>query len=432
MPAITASSTCAVQMLLVAFSRRMCCSRVCSAMRSAGVAVRVLRDADEPPGHLALAVVARREERRVRAAEAQRHAEALRAADRDVGAELARRRQQRQREQIGRHATSAPASCARSHERRASRAIAPSVAGYCSSTPNTSAANSNAAAIADDAPRCRAAAARVRTTSIVCGWQSSDDEERRRRRRRRLANAYTAPSPRPPRCLVEQRRVRDRQPGQVGDHRLEVEQRLEPALRDLRLVGRVLRVPARVLEDVALDHRRRDAVGVAHADERPPDLVLRRQRAQLVEHRRLGHRRRQLQRAREPDVGGHGLRDQLVERGDAERAQHLGVVARVGADVALRRTSSLGPRSTGHPGCSYSPCSRQERLVRRRVEQSVQLLGVAERHLDHPALVVGIFVDVFGRVRERRVDLDDLAGDRREQVGDGLDRFDRPEDLGLP
>ena len=31
-----ASSTCAVQMLLVAFSRRMCCSRVWSAMRNAG------------------------------------------------------------------------------------------------------------------------------------------------------------------------------------------------------------------------------------------------------------------------------------------------------------------------------------------------------------------------------------------------------------
>lgn len=35
MPAITASSTCAVQMLLVAFSRRMCCSRVCNANRNA-------------------------------------------------------------------------------------------------------------------------------------------------------------------------------------------------------------------------------------------------------------------------------------------------------------------------------------------------------------------------------------------------------------
>ena len=59
----------------------------------------------------------------------------------------------------------------------------------------------------------------------------------------------------------------------VDDHRLEVEQGLEPALGDLRLVRRVLRVPARVLEDVALDHRRRDAVVVAHPDERTEHLV---------------------------------------------------------------------------------------------------------------------------------------------------------------
>ena len=35
--AITASRTCAVQMLDVAFSRRMCCSRVCNASRYAGL-----------------------------------------------------------------------------------------------------------------------------------------------------------------------------------------------------------------------------------------------------------------------------------------------------------------------------------------------------------------------------------------------------------
>ena len=35
MPAMTASSTCAVQMFEVALSRRMCCSRVWIAMRSA-------------------------------------------------------------------------------------------------------------------------------------------------------------------------------------------------------------------------------------------------------------------------------------------------------------------------------------------------------------------------------------------------------------
>ena len=89
-PAITASSTCAVQMLLVAFSRRMCCSRVCSASRYAVRPGAVDRHADEPAGQRALVFVARREERGVRAAEAERHAEPLRRADDDVGADLAR------------------------------------------------------------------------------------------------------------------------------------------------------------------------------------------------------------------------------------------------------------------------------------------------------------------------------------------------------
>ena len=80
-PAITASSTCAVQMLLVAFSRRMCCSRVCNARRNAVRPCAVDRHADEPARQRALVLVARREERRVRPAEAERHAEPLRAAD---------------------------------------------------------------------------------------------------------------------------------------------------------------------------------------------------------------------------------------------------------------------------------------------------------------------------------------------------------------
>ncbi len=56
-----------------------------------GPALRILRDADEAAGHLALIGVARGEKRRVGSAKAQRHAEALRRADRDVGAEFAGR-----------------------------------------------------------------------------------------------------------------------------------------------------------------------------------------------------------------------------------------------------------------------------------------------------------------------------------------------------
>ena len=67
-----------------------------------GAAARILGDPDDPAGHLALESVARGEKRRVRAAVAQRHAEALRAAEGDVRAEFARRSQQRQAEQIRR------------------------------------------------------------------------------------------------------------------------------------------------------------------------------------------------------------------------------------------------------------------------------------------------------------------------------------------
>ena len=85
------------------------------------------------------------------------------------------------------------------------------------------------------------------------------------------------------------------EPGEVGDHRLEVEQRLEPALADLGLVRRVRGVPGRVLEHVALDHRRRDRAVVAHADQAGARPVAVGERAQLAEHvldrARAGQRR---------------------------------------------------------------------------------------------------------------------------------------------
>ena len=75
-------------------------------------------------------------------------------------------------------------------------------------------------------------------------------------------------------CFVEQGSIGDFQPGQVADHGLEVQQRLQPSLRDLGLVRGVGGVPGRVLEDVALDRRRSDRAVVTLADHRGPDLVL--------------------------------------------------------------------------------------------------------------------------------------------------------------
>ena len=113
--------------------------------------------------------------------------------------------------------------------------------------------------------------ARVASTARVCGWRVGvDDEAVRRRLRRRGAPASSPRRPRWPRRAGSRRR--SAAPVRSVDHRLEVQQRLEPALADLRLVRRVRRVPGRVLEHVAPDHRRREGVVVAQADHRarPP------------------------------------------------------------------------------------------------------------------------------------------------------------------
>ena len=68
----------------------------------ADLAARVLRDADEPAWHVALESIARGEERRVRPAVTQRNAETLRTADTHIRAELTRRAQHREREDIRR------------------------------------------------------------------------------------------------------------------------------------------------------------------------------------------------------------------------------------------------------------------------------------------------------------------------------------------
>ena len=87
--------------------------------------------------------------------------------------------------------------------------------------------------------------------------------------------------------LVEQRRIGDLQSCQIGDHRLKIEERFQPALRDLGLVGCVRRVPTGILQHVPLDHRRRDAVGVAHAEVGAEDLVLRGEQTQRFQRLQL-------------------------------------------------------------------------------------------------------------------------------------------------
>ena len=86
-----ASSACAVQMLLVAFSRRICCSRVCKREAQGRWPRESFETPTIRPGMLAFECIARREKRRVRPAVTQRHTKPLGAADGNVRSEFARR-----------------------------------------------------------------------------------------------------------------------------------------------------------------------------------------------------------------------------------------------------------------------------------------------------------------------------------------------------
>ena len=134
--------------------------------------------------------------------------------------------------------------------------------------------------------------------------------------------------------FIEQRRVRDVERGQIGDHRLEIQERFEPALRDLGLVGRVGGVPAGILQDVPLNHRRRDGVGIAGADERTRDDIFLRESAKLGERVPLRRRVGQIQRPIKANVFRNGRVDQRVEILEVDLAQHRAGFIMVRANVA--------------------------------------------------------------------------------------------------
>jgi hypothetical protein len=86
--------------------------------------------------------------------------------------------------------------------------------------------------------------------------------------------------------------------------------------------GRVLGVPARVLEDVALDHRRRDRAVVTHADVAAQHAVLGGERRELGERLAFALRGGRRELTVPADARGDRLLGQVVERLAAERLQH--------------------------------------------------------------------------------------------------------------
>ena len=285
---------------------------------------------DDAAGDVALVGVARREERGVGPAVPHRYPEPLARADGDVGAPLSRWDEQRQGQQVRRRRDERAGSVRRRaqrsivlqipvgprilHQRADDARLEPEAPGRAHR--HLDAAGRGAGAHHGDRLGMTALRHEVHSRTAV--------RADRLRQVHRLGRR---------RGFVEQRRVRHLEAGQVRHHRLEVEQRFQPALRDLGLVGRVGGVPAGVLEDVALDHRGGEAPVVAHANEGAEHVVLRRHAAQRLEHLALALGRRQRQRPAQPDVLGHDGVDQLIERVVAEGLRHLANVVGARADV---------------------------------------------------------------------------------------------------
>jgi hypothetical protein len=124
------------------------------------------------------------------------------------------------------------------------------------------------------------------------------------------------------RTLVE-RGVGHREAGELGDRRLKLEHRLQPALRDLGLVRRVGSQKLRPRDDrvdeggdVVVVHPRADEAGLGVGVR-----VAGGERREAVEHLGLGEAVRELERAVEAQLGGD-VGEQLVGRVDADRLQH--------------------------------------------------------------------------------------------------------------
>ena len=146
------------------------------------------------------------------------------------------------------------------------------------------------------------------------------------------------------RRLIEERRGGDRHAREVADHRLEVDERLHPALADLSLVGRVGGGPRRVFEDVAQDHRGRVAGVIPLTDEAREEQIARGDALEFRERQSLGQGGRQPHRVVTGDRCRHDLIEQAVERRGADGSEHGGLIGRARADVPAAKLGCVFER----------------------------------------------------------------------------------------
>ena len=309
--------------------------------------VHVVADADDAAGEGPLEGVARGDEARVRPPVAHRHAEALGAADGDVRPELAGRPQEREGEEVCGHDDQSPAGVGALAEAPVV-ADRPARVGVLDQDPgDVTGLEVDGLGIDDPDLHTDGLGPALDHGAGLGEDLRVDDEDPLLAAAELDAHAHRLGGRG---RLVEQRSARQGQPGEVGDHRLEDQQRLQPPLRDLSLIGGVLGVPAGVLEHVSLDHRRRHAAVVAEADQRAQEAISTHdpaQRGQGLPLARLALRREivgQREGLGGPDRSRDGRVDQRLQGVEIERPEHLGDLMIARAEVAAHKGVSRGER----------------------------------------------------------------------------------------
>ena len=299
-----------------------------------GVTRRIFRYADNPARHGAFEFIFRREEGRVRAAVAHRHAEALGGAEDDIRALLARRRQQHQRHKVG---SDADYHFARFQLGDQFAVIVDFAGGahLLQQHAEDILVIEHFVGVIDDhveAEGFRTGAHHVQGLRMDIGgneeavgvFQFADAFGHRHR----FGGGGR---------FIEQRSGSDIQPGEIESDLLEVEQRFQAALGDFRLVRGIGGIPARIFQHVALNNRRQLHGGVAHADVRLEALVATGDRLQLCQRGEFGCRVAHLRWGRQLDILRHNLADQGVKRIRADGLQHLLLLLSVRANVTFNK-----------------------------------------------------------------------------------------------
>ncbi len=317
------------------------------------LATGILRHADDAAGHRALVLVQAGEEGGVRAAVAHRHAKALAGTEGDVGAHRARGFRQHQRHQVAGDG--------------ADGVLRLELRDHCGEVLELALRIGRLQQRAEDVvvgSFLRRAEDQLEAEPGGAGAHHVEglregvfiDEEgvalrlaRAARHGHRLGGGGR---------LVEQRGVGELHASQVDHHLLIVEQGFEAALGDLGLIGRVGGVPAGILEQVALDHRRRVGAVVAEADQRLPDLVPVGVALELRQRGMLVHRWAEgphfIPIGGQADAGGDGLGDQFGTILDADGGAHRRLFGGIRADVARDELVAAFEFVEGHSAATFS------------------------------------------------------------------------------